>query len=122
MDAQISINTLMQMGGIILGAWGFYKVIMEIIRSINERHDREQTWDDAVKNIAKEREQITLEFSSRLDEQDAKFQQLLAMLSICLRAQDTMLEALTSANIGNGDVKEMRKELKKFISEQITVQ
>ena len=119
MEQTITIQALLQCGAIIMGAWGFYKIIMEIIKAITDRHDREQAWDKAVKDIEVDRGKLSDEFNSRLDEQDAKIQQLLAMLSLCLRAQDTVLEALSSANIGNGEVKEMRKELTRFIAEQI---
>lgn len=119
MEQTITIQALLQSGAIIMGAWGFYKILMEIIKAITDRHDKEKAWDKAVKDIEVDREKLSDEFNSRLDEQDAKIQQVLAMLSICIRAQDTILEALSNSNIGNGEVKEMRKELKKFISEQI---
>ena len=119
METTITLQALIQMGALIMGIWGFYKVIMEIIKNITTRHDREQAWDKAVEDIADEREKLKTEFNSRLDEQDAKIQQLFSMMCMCLRAQDTILEALSVSNIGNGDVKEMRKELTKFISEQM---
>lgn len=119
MDQTITLQALLQCGALIMGAWGFYKIIMEIVKAITDRHDKEKAWDKAVKDIEVDRQSLKDEFSARLDEQDAKIQQLVAMLSMCLRAQDTILEALTLSNIGNGDVKEMRKELTKFIAEQI---
>lgn len=119
MEQTITIQALVQMGALIMGIWGFYKVIMEIIKAITTRHDKEQAWDKAVEDIAVDRQTLKTEFNARLDEQDAKIQQLYSMMCMCLRAQDTILEALTFNNIGNGDVREMRKELNKFISEQI---
>lgn len=119
MEQTITLQALVQMGAIIIGVWGFYKVIMEIIKSITDRHDREQAWDKAVKDIEVDRESLKNEFNERLDEQDAKFQQLLSMLCMCLRAQDAILEALVKDNIGNGDIKNMHKELKDFIMVQV---
>ena len=119
MQTSITIQALLQCGAIIMGAWGFYKVIMEIVKAINNRHDKEQTWDKAVKDIEVDRETLKNEFNSRLDDQDGKFQQLLSMLCMCLRAQDAILEALVKDNIGNGDIKNMHKELKDFIMEQV---
>ncbi len=119
MDSQITIQALVQCGAIIMGAWGFYKVIMEIVKAINTRHDKENAWDKAVKDIAVDREILKNEFDGRLDEQDAKIQQLVSMLCMCLRAQDAILEALVKDNIGNGDIKSMHKELKDFIMEQV---
>ena len=106
---------------VILGSlWGGYKIIMEIIGAITKRHDKEQAWDEAVEKIKTEREQITSEFNLRLDEQDAKNQQLLSMLCMCLRAQDAILEALVENGIGNGDIRDMHKELKDFILKQVS--
>lgn len=119
MQTQITLQALLQCGAIIAGIWGSYKVIMEIVKSITARHDREQAWDKAVKNIEVDREALHKEFNGRLDEQDAKFQQLLSMLCMCLRAQDAILDALVKGNIGNGEIKDMHKELKDFIMEQV---
>ncbi len=119
MDAQVSINTLMQMGAIIVGVWGFYKIVMEIIKAITDRHDREQAWDKAVKNIEVDRGKLSDEFNSRLDEQDAKIQQLMAMVCMTLKAQDAILEALVEKQIGNGEIKDMHRELKNFIMRQV---
>ena len=105
---------------VILGTmWGGYKIIMEIIDKITQRHDREQAWDDAVKKIEVDRATLETNFNGRLDEQDAKNQQLVAMMCMCLRANDAILEALVDKDIGNGEIKAMHKELKDFIMEQV---
>ena len=105
---------------VILGTmWGGYKIIMEIIDKITQRHDREQAWDDAVKKIEVDRATLENKFNDRLDEQDAKNQQLVAMMCMCLRANDAILEALVDKDIGNGEIKAMHKELKDFILEQV---
>ena len=93
MDQTITLQALIQCGAVIMGAWGFFKVIMEIVKAINARHDKEQTWDKAVEDFNKERECLRDEFNGRLNEQDAKIQQLLSMLCMTLRAQDAILEA-----------------------------
>lgn len=119
MDSSITFQALIQCGAIIMGAWGFFKVIMEIVKVINTRHDKEQAWDKAVEDFNKERESLKTEFNLRLDEQDAKNQQLLSMLCMTLRAQDAILEALVEQGIGNGEIKAMHKELKDFILDQV---
>lgn len=119
MEQTITLQALIQCGAIIVGLWGFYKIIMEIVKSITARHDREQSWDKAVKDLEVDREALKEEFNGRLDEQDGKFQQLLSMLCMCLKAQDAILEALVKDNIGNGDIKNMHKELKEFIMVQV---
>ena len=119
MDQTITIQALMQVGVIIAGVWGSYKVIMEIIKAITDRHDKEQAWDKAVEDIAVDREALKNEFNVRLSDQDAKIQQLLSMLCMTLRAQDAILEALVEQGIGNGEIKTMHKELKDFILDQV---
>ena len=119
MDQTITIQVLMQIGALIVGAWGFFKVIMEIIKAINARHDKEQAWDKAVEDFNKERESLKDEFNGRLNEQDAKIQQLLSMVCMTLRAQEAILEALVEQGIGNGEIRAMHKELKDFIVEQV---
>ena len=105
---------------VILGTmWGGYKIIMEIIDKITQRHDREQAWDSAVKKIEVDRATLENKFNDRLDDQDAKNQQLVAMMCMCLRANDAILEALVDKDIGNGEIKAMHKELKDFIMEQV---
>ena len=105
---------------VILGTmWGAYKIIMEIIDKITQRHDREQSWDDAVKRIEVDRATLENKFNDRLDDQDAKNQQLVAMMCMCLRANDAILEALVDKDIGNGEIRSMHRELKDFIMEQV---
>ena len=65
------------------------------------------------------RKNIVDRYDNRLDEQDAKIQQLLSMLCMTLRAQDAILEALVEQGIGNGEIKSMHKELKGFILDQV---
>ena len=115
MEQTITIQALMQIGALIIGGWGFFKVIMEIVKAINARHDKEQAWDKAVEDIAVDREALKNEFNGRLTDQDAKIQQLLSMVCMTLKAQDAILEALVEQGIGNGDIKSMHKELKDFI-------
>lgn len=119
MEQTITLQALLQCGAIIMGIWGFYKIIVEIIKTITARHDREQAWDKAVKDIEVDRKTLQEEFNARLDEQDAKIQQLFAMLCMSLKAEGVILEALSEKDIGNGEVKAMKKELNTFLTQQI---
>lgn len=119
MEQTITLQALIECGAIIMGLWGFYKIVMEIIKAITDRHDKERAWDKAVKDIEVDRETLKTEFNARLDEQDAKIQQLVAMICMTLRAQDAILEALVEKDIGNGEIKAMHKELKDFIMKQV---
>ena len=119
---------------IVLSAvWGFAKVIKEIKKDNDTEHDKRQRWDKAADVIEQKadfwdkgladmeegRRRIVDRYDDRLDEQDAKIQQLLSMLCMTLRAQDAILEALVEQGIGNGEIKSMHKELKGFILDQV---
>ena len=119
---------------IALGAiWGTYKLIKEIKSENDTEHDRRQRWDKAADVIESKadlwdkgladmeqgRIRICERYDGRLDDQDAKNQQMLAMLCMTLRAQDAILEALVEQGIGNGEIKSMHKELKGFILDQV---
>lgn len=113
--------------------WGVYKLFKEIKSENDTEHDRRQRWDKAADVIESKadfwdkgladmeqgRKDIVRRYDSRLDEQDAKIQQLLSMLCMTLRAQDAILEALVEQGIGNGEIKSMHKELKGFILDQV---
>ena len=140
----VYVQAVITVGALILGGWGFYKVLKEIKKENDDEHDRRQKWDKAADTLAKkendwdkglkdvfaERGRIVERYDKRLDaqdekmemvksEQEAKNQQLLAMMCMCLRAQDAILEALVEQGIGNGDIKTMHKELKDFILDQV---
>ena len=118
-DMAITFAEISKLILIIGTLWGGYKIIMEIIDKITARHDKEQGWDDAVKRIEVDRQTLENKFNERLDEQDAKNQQLVAMMCMCLRANDAILEALVDKDIGNGEIRSMHRELKDFIMEQV---
>lgn len=118
---------------VIIVIYEVFKKIMEIKSRSDEDHDRRQKWDHAaavleekekkwdegMKDAELDRKRIIDRYDGRLDEQDAKIQQLLAMLCMTLRAQDAILEALVEDGIGNGEIKAMHKELKDFILDQV---
>ena len=133
MDASSYLQAFITVGGAIMGIWGFVKVISDIKHKNDDEvrrqdridkavklvEERCESWDKALVDVDNVREKITEDFNSRLDEQDAKTQQLLAMLCMTLRAQDAILEALVGQGIGNGEIKSMHKELKDFILDQV---
>lgn len=118
---------------VLTAVWGFAKVIKEIKKDNDTEHDKRQRWDKAADVLDKKadfwdkgladmeqgRKDIVRRYDGRLDEQDAKIQQLLSMLCMTLRAQDAILEALVEQGIGNGEIKSMHKELKGFILDQV---
>ena len=133
MDASSYLQAFITVGGAIMGIWGFAKVISDI-KSKNDGEvkrrdkidkvvkiveDKHEAWDKGLSDIYAERDAIVRQYNGRLDEQDAKIQQLLSMLCMTLRAQDAILEALVEQGIGNGEIKSMHKELKDFILDQV---
>lgn len=133
MDAGLYLQAFVTTAGAIMGIWGFFKVIGdikskndkevswrrnvdEVVKIVNEKSLK---WDKGLEDVFEERGQIVERYDARLDEQDAKIQQLYTMMIMFMRSQNVILEALIEAGIGNGDVKAMHKELNSFITEQI---
>lgn len=131
--ANVTFAYIMQGLAVIIILFEGYKKIMELKKTSDEDHDRKQKWDHAAKviedkaeawdkglnDVYAEREAIVDRYDGRLNDQDARIQQLLSMMCMCLRAQDAILEALVKSEIGNGEIKSMHKELKDFIMEQV---
>lgn len=95
MDANITISQLLQIIAAIGAIWGGYKIIIEIIDKVNEKHDREQKWDKYDKQIGAVK----------------KEQRLLAECTLAI------LEGLKQLNC-NGEVTEARDKLKQYLNDQ----
>lgn len=132
-DASMYIQAYITVGSSLLGIWGLVKVIKDIKKTNDDEVKRRKRWDDAATIIEEKsdawdkgladiddmRTSMMERYDGRLDNQDAKFQQLYAMQCMSLRAQDAILEALVNQGIGNGDIKDMHKELRDFILNQV---
>lgn len=132
MDVGMYIQAYITVGSSLLGIWGLVKVIKDIKKTNDEEVKRRKRWDDAAQAVEENkeawnkgladvdniRESMMDRYDGRLDNQDAKIQQLYAMQCMSLRAQDAILEALVDQGIGNGDIKDMHKELRDFILNQ----
>lgn len=109
-----------------------FKKIMEIKKDSDKDHERKQGWDYAAKVIKEkedkwdkgladvydERNKIVELYNARLDELDARTQQLYSMLVMVIRSVNAILEGQIESG-ANGDVKKMHSELNNFITEQI---
>lgn len=95
MEASITISQLIQIIAVVGAIWGGYKVIIEITDKINEKHDREQKWDE-------------------YDNQIAAVKKEQRILTECTLA---ILEGLKQLNC-NGEVTEARDKLKKYLNDQ----
>ena len=132
MDQSITLSTLIQMGVIIMGLWGFFKVLKELVQSITTRHDREQKWDSMsemeerlVKNIQDERDKIYEKYDGKLEEMEnkidgnhadteAKLQEVRAELLIITDCMAAVLDGLHQQGC-NGKVSEARENLDQYM-------
>ena len=133
MDVGVYVQAYITVGSSLLGIWGLVKVFKDIKKTNDDEVKRRKRWDDAAQVVEEKsddwskgladidnmREFMMERYDGRLDNQDAKFQQLYAMQCMSLRAQDAILEALVNQGIGNGDIKDMHKELRDFILNQV---
>jgi len=132
-DANNLVTAFYIVGSTLLGVWGFIKVVRDVKKTNDDEvkrqeridkvvkivEDNHEKWDKGLNDVYAERGQIVKQYNERLDEQDAKIQDLLNMLIMVMQAQDAILEALIESGIGNGDIKETRKSLHRSISEQL---
>ena len=132
MDQSITLSTLIQMGVIIMGLWGFFKVVKELVQNITARHDREQKWDSMsemeerlVKNIQDERDKIYEKYDGKLEEMEnkidgnhadteAKLQEVRAELLIITDCMAAVLDGLHQQGC-NGKVSEARENLDQYM-------
>ena len=129
MESTITFQALIQSAALIVGIWGFYKVIMEIVKNITARHDKEKAWDNAVEETRKERAILTEAFNVRLDditkmiednqaESDAKIQELTAIVIMLTKSVKAILDGQVEQGL-NGTVKKQRDEVDNFLTELI---
>ena len=133
-DANSLLTALYIVGSTILGIWGLVKVVKDIKKTnddeVNRRtrvdkavkivEDNFEKWNTGLADIYSERNAIVRQYNERLDDQDAKIQDLMNMLLVIMQAQDAIMEALIEHGIGNGDIRETRKALHKSIAEQLS--
>lgn len=132
-DVASYVQAFVTVGGVLMGIWGFVKVFRDVKKANDEEVKRRQRvnevvkivedghekWDAALADMETGRQRMMMRYDGRLDEQDAKIQDILAILVELLRSNDAILDALVSAGIGNGEIKNMRDGLGNFIAEQI---
>lgn len=113
------------MGALIMGFWGFIKVVKEIVNNITARHDREQKWDEMVQNVQGERDKIYLRYDAKLAEMEhkietnhsdteAKLQEVRTELLILTDCMAAVLDGLHQQGC-NGEVTKAREKLDKYM-------
>lgn len=128
MDQTVTLSTLVQMGVLIIGLWGFVKVVKEIVNNITARHDREQKWDEYEKNLQEERDRIYEKYDTKLDDMEhqidvnhndteAKMQQIRAELLILTDCMAAVLDGLHQQGC-NGKVSEASERLSQYMRDR----
>ena len=125
---QVTMDDIIKLAVIIMGIWGFAKVIMEIAKSITERHDREQKWDEMSDSINESRENIIkkydyklVELEKKIDENhadtEAKLQQIGADMYMHTMVLNAVLDGLIQLNC-NGNVTKAKHDLDEYMVKQ----
>ncbi len=102
MDA-VTVNDLIRLAVVIGGIWGFIKIVREIISAVNERHDKEQKWDEYEDRLKKERQEI-----------DEKLNQTTAELFILTECMSAVLDGLKQMG-ANGAVTDAKNNLDAYL-------
>lgn len=124
----ITVNDLVRLAVVVAGLWGFYKIVMEIIKAVNDRHDREQRWDETAENIRRARNEDTRQYNAQLadirksqedirEEFDSKVQEIKAEQFIIVECLRAVLDGLHQQGC-NGKVSEALETLDSYMCER----
>lgn len=124
----ITVNDLVRLAVVVAGLWGFYKIVMEIIKAVNDRHDREQRWDETAENIRRARKEDTRQYNAQLadirksqedirEEFDSKVQEIKAEQFIIVECLRAVLDGLHQQGC-NGKVSEALETLDSYMCER----
>ena len=131
----VTMDDLVRLAVVVAGIWGFVKIVGEIVKAINARHDREQKWDETASNIRNEREEIVCQYNAQLaeirnqqddikqkqesirTEFDAKVQDIKAEQYIIVECLRAVLDGLHQQGC-NGKVSEAIKILDDYLMEK----
>lgn len=124
----ITFDQVVNVAVIIMAVWGFYKIIMEIVKAITDRHDKEQKWGDWEENLQKERDKIYQRYDEKLSEMEqkidsnhadteAKIQQTRAELFILTECMAAVLDGLKQQGC-NGKVTEAKENLEAYLNKR----
>ena len=128
MDTVITFADLVKLAIVIMGIWGFCKIVMEIVKAITARHDREQAWDMTAEKLRSEREETICHYNDQLSDirkqQDdirsdfeAKVQEVKAEQFIIIETLRAILDGLKQQGC-NGRVSEAISNLDEYLNEK----
>jgi ClpP class serine protease len=126
------IQALITSAGVIMGVWGFVKVVRDIKKTNDDEvmrrdridkavkivEDNAEKWNKGLSDVYSERADIVERYDGRLDEMEGKIQQLYSMVVLLIKAQDATFEEQVK-NGANGEIKKMHDELNNFIYAEI---
>lgn len=126
------IQALVTSAGVIMGIWGFVKVVRDIKKSNDDEvmrrdridkavkivEDNAEKWNKGLSDVYSERADIVERYDGRLDEMEGKIQQLYSMCVLLIKAQDATFEEQVK-NGANGEIRKMHDELNNFIYSEI---
>lgn len=129
MDAALTFADLTRLIVILGSIFGAYKLIMEIVKVITDRHDKEKAWDNVAKDVSEERQKIVERYDDRLSElenkidqnhaeTEAKIQELSAIVIMLTKSVKAILDGQVEQGL-NGHVRKQRDELDEYLSELI---
>lgn len=121
----VTFDDLVKIAVVLMALWGFCKVIMEIVKAITTRHDREQKWDDTANNLRKERQDDMCHYNEQLtdirNQQDeirtdfeAKVQEVKAEQYVIVECLRAVLDGLHQQGC-NGKVSEAIETLDDYL-------
>lgn len=124
----ITFDDLTKFAIVLMAIWAFYKVVVEIIKAITARHDREQAWDATANDLRKEQQDNMSQFNKQLEDilnqQDeirsdfeAKVQELKAEQLIIVECLRAVLDGLHQQGC-NGKVSEAINTLDDYLIER----
>ena len=102
METTITVELLIQIGVMIIGFWGFYKVVKEIIKAITDRHDKETKWD---------------EYETKMQNTELQIKEIKDEMKIQTECIQAILDGLIQLNC-DGEVTAAKKRLDKHLNER----
>ena len=118
MTEPITINALLQIGGIIAAFWGGYKIIMEIIHTIGEKFTQKQKEKDESNKMTERYDKAIADLNAKIDENqidvEAKIQEVRAEQEILTECMYATLDGLHQLGC-NGKVTEARSMLDQYL-------
>jgi hypothetical protein len=124
----VTFDDLVKLAIVIVAIWGFVKIVMEIVKAITARHDREQSWDETADKLRKERIEDVCQYNAQFTEIkktqediriefDGKVQEIKAVQFIMVECIRAILDGLHQQGC-NGRVTEALNTLDNYLIER----